>query len=85
MAWFEEATAGDRTELSVSCSAGGVCDEATGTCTCQEDLFAGEACDLLACPTCNDVGTCEDMEHFAAVSEAVSSPVSESRVPCVRL
>lgn len=68
MAWFEEATAGDRTGLSVPCSAGGVCNEATGNCTCYDSLFAGDACDLLSCPTCSDMGTCEDMEHFAAVS-----------------
>lgn len=68
MAWFEEA-AGGRTALSVPCSAGGVCDEATGTCSCRGDMFEGDACDVLACPTCSNQGTCRDMEYFAGVSE----------------
>lgn len=74
MAWFEEAAwnvtsgaEGGRTGLSVQCSAGGVCDESTGVCTCRSGIFDGDACDVMACPTCNDVGTCEDMEYFASV------------------
>lgn len=75
VAWFEEAAwnvssgaDGGRTGLSVQCSVGGICDESTGNCTCRDGMFAGDACDVMDCPTCNDVGECRDMEFFAAVS-----------------
>ncbi|CAM9774725.1 unnamed protein product [Laminaria digitata] len=31
-------------------------------------MFAGDACDVMDCPTCNDVGECRDMEFFAAAA-----------------
>lgn len=75
MAWFEEAAwnvssgaEGGRTGLSVQCSAGGICDESTGNCTCRNGVFAGDACGVMDCPTCSDVGECQDMEFFASVS-----------------
>ncbi|CAM9146187.1 unnamed protein product [Ectocarpus fasciculatus] len=73
VAWFEEAAwnvssgaEGGRTGLSVQCSAGGVCDESTGICSCRSGMFSGDACEVMDCPTCNDVGICKDMEYFAA-------------------
>lgn len=75
VAWFEEAAwnvssgaEGGRTGLSVQCSAGGICDESTGNCTCRGGVFAGDACGVMDCPTCSDVGECQDMEFFASVS-----------------
>ncbi len=80
MAWFEEA-AGGRAALSVPCSAGGVCNEATGSCSCRGDMFEGDACDVLSCPTCNYQGTCRDMEYFAAVRERRPCPRPQTGIP----
>ncbi|CAM9293856.1 unnamed protein product, partial [Hapterophycus canaliculatus] len=75
VAWFEEAsrnlTSGGevgRTGVSVPCSAGGICDESTGSCSCRSDMFTGDACEYMDCPTCNDVGSCEDMDFFATTA-----------------
>lgn len=82
VAWFEEAAwnvtsgaEGRRKGLSVPCSAGGVCDESTGICSCRSGMFDGDACDVMACPTCSDQGRCEDMEYFASVSKQRLAPV----------
>lgn len=76
VAWFEEGAwnstpgaKGGRTGLSVECSGGGICDHATGSCECRSDMFNGTACDVMDCPSCNDVGECRDMAAFAAVSK----------------
>lgn len=80
IAWFEEAASnltagaeGGRMGITAECSAGGICDESTGICTCRSTIFDGDACDTMDCPTCGDVGTCKDMEYFAAVRRDMTS------------
>lgn len=78
MAWFEKAAwrgisagrDGSRTDKLVPCSAGGICDESTGICNCRSNIFTGNDCAVMACPTCSDAGTCRDMEYIASVSSA---------------
>ena len=59
MCFFNEATDtahAKRTE----CSNMGICDTATGACTCAEG-FAGDACQYIKCPvkgTCSGHGIC---------------------------
>ncbi|KDO15872.1 hypothetical protein SPRG_18587, partial [Saprolegnia parasitica CBS 223.65] len=48
------------------CSARGICDRSTGTCSCQLG-FEGNACQLLACvDDCSNRGQCITMQQLAA-------------------
>lgn len=50
----------------VECSAAGVCDRATGTCTCMSNAFTGDACQKTRCPgDCSGSGSCIDMATLA--------------------
>ncbi|CAM9893367.1 unnamed protein product [Sphacelaria rigidula] len=62
--------------MTAQCSAGGICDESTGNCTCRSTIFDGDACDTMDCPNCSDVGTCRDMEYFAASASINGETVS---------
>ena len=52
-------------EVSVECSDAGVCDRATGMCTCYEG-HEGSACQRTVCPNdCSGHGVCQDNTDFA--------------------
>jgi len=60
-------------ETNVECSDAGVCDRATGECTCF-DGYEGSACQRTACPNdCSGHGICRSNVDFATdFSEAVT-------------
>lgn len=69
-AWFDEATADDIAHALVECSNMGLCDRATGVCSCR-DNFEGVACDRFTCPRdsngyeCSRQGRCVNMQQLA--------------------
>lgn len=71
VAWFGLPTDGNQSHLfeSVECSNMGICDRASGVCTCDEG-FTGAACQELTCPggptlPCSGHGQCLDMTSLA--------------------
>lgn len=68
-AWADEASATDTAHALVECSARGLCDHATGMCTCMPG-FEGRECKRLSCPAdCNGHGTCIDMRYYSEQSD----------------
>mmetsp|Transcript_23407 Transcript_23407/g.70277 ORF Transcript_23407/g.70277 Transcript_23407/m.70277 type:complete len:446 (+) Transcript_23407:499-1836(+) len=73
--WFGRPTSGDdyahMSDHTVECSNMGICNRATGACTCMEG-FEGAACNLMSCPgkqpnqpACSDRGECLSMSQLA--------------------
>jgi len=67
-------------EVSVECSDAGVCDRATGMCTCYEG-HEGSACQRTTCPNdCNGHGVCQDNTDFAEdYARAMSVQINTKR------
>lgn len=70
-AWFDEASDTNVAHHpNTECSNRGICDRATGTCTCAAG-FTGAACERLGCygdpgkPECNGNGRCLTMSQLA--------------------
>ena len=65
-AWQDEPTATDTAHaLNTECSNRGVCDRATGLCTCDVG-WEGISCQRLSCPLlCNYHGRCMSMSEMA--------------------
>ncbi|ETV77075.1 hypothetical protein, variant 1 [Aphanomyces astaci] len=67
-AWFDGATATNTAHAVATCSNKGMCNTATGICTCPSG-YAGAACELLACPgavnVCSGRGRCKTMQQLA--------------------
>lgn len=62
---FTTAFSSNEHEASVECSDAGVCDRATGMCSCY-DGHEGSACQRTTCPNdCNGHGICQDNSAFA--------------------
>ncbi|CAM9329921.1 unnamed protein product, partial [Discosporangium mesarthrocarpum] len=70
VAWFEEILTNttERSGNLVQCSGAGVCDESSGECTCWDGVFDGDACGVMACPSCGDHGECQSIAEFARLS-----------------
>jgi hypothetical protein len=69
--WFDEASGGAAHSLGAECSNGGTCDTSSGSCTCWEGVFSGDACELMECAnSCNDHGECASMSQLAAASNS---------------
>ena len=72
-AWWDEATGTDTAHALAECSNRGLCDRATGACTCQSG-FSGDACQRLDCPIaltnslqCAGHGTCHSLRNLATL------------------
>jgi hypothetical protein len=65
-AWADHAYATDKAHALTECSNRGVCDRATGQCTCMAG-FKGGACERLGCNAdCNNKGKCYSMHDIAS-------------------
>ena len=68
-AWSDEASATDTAHALMECSGRGICDHATGMCTCMPG-FEGRECKRMSCMAdCNGHGTCIDMRNYAMQSD----------------
>jgi len=71
--WFSYPTADEKGHsVEVECSAAGICDPATGECSCNLDIFTGGACEFMACPgsgNCFGHGECLSMAQLALAAE----------------
>lgn len=62
-AWWDEPSATDTAHADAVCANKGICNAATGTCTCQSG-WTGAACQRLDCTSyeplqpCNNAGRC---------------------------
>ena len=73
-AWSDIATSADTAHAVVPCSASGVCDTKTGTCTCTPG-FEGAACGRLSCTGgCGGHGVCSTLRVHAAGIDAGLMP-----------
>jgi len=66
-------------QAEIECSDGGICDTATGECTCFPG-YEGSACQRTSCPNdCSGHGTCRSNQDFAIdFSEAVFKAQTEA-------
>lgn len=63
--WADMAIETDVAHQEAECSNMGICDRATGLCTCHEG-FAGLACNRINCPLdCNGHGHCQSISYNA--------------------
>lgn len=71
---------GDANVVGEECSDGGICDTATGECSCFAG-YEGSACQRTVCPNdCSGHGTCRSNQDFAIdYSEAVFKQQKEIR------
>lgn len=79
-AWFDEPSADNTAHALTECSGMGICDQATGKCTCSAG-YEGGACERMSCPggattPCNGHGQCLTMSRLAL--EATSNGVPQS-------
>lgn len=78
-AWADKAYATDKAHLSAECSNAGLCNRATGQCTCFEG-FTGSACQRSTCPNdCNNRGNClsiADVSLFLGMDYSTDQDVS---------
>jgi hypothetical protein len=67
-------------DTSVECSSAGVCDRATGMCSCYEG-HEGSACQRTTCPNdCSGHGVCQDNTDFAEdYARAMSIQINTKR------
>lgn len=67
-------------ETAVECSDAGVCDRATGVCSCYEG-HEGSACQRTTCPNdCSGHGVCQDNTDFAEdYARAMSVQINTKR------
>ena len=65
-AWVDQAVGIDVAHKEAECSNLGMCDRATGMCTCFEG-FEGAACERMKCgeSKCNGHGRCVSMRQYA--------------------
>lgn len=72
--WFVYPSGENQAHLyeNNECSDMGVCDRASGSCTCMNG-FTGAACDRMICPgspvDCNGHGSCADMYTLATMAK----------------
>lgn len=72
-AWNDLATGTDKAHNLAVCSNRGLCDTATGACTCAEG-FTGHACERLDCfANCNANGKCVSMSNYATYYRDLNS------------
>ena len=72
-AWADIPYGTDLAHAEIECSNKGVCNRATGLCTCQEG-FHGAACEHMSCSAnCNGYGTCYSMLNYAKRTQNVNS------------
>lgn len=73
-AFVDYATADDTAHLDAECSNMGICNRATGTCTCRSG-FTGMACEYMDCPAdadgvpCNGRGRCMSMRDASRLRD----------------
>lgn len=77
-AWFDKATADNVAHASAECSNAGVCNRATGECSCF-DGFEGNACQRTACD-CSGHGYCKSIADLADAHAGVTYTNWESSV-----
>ncbi|KAH9187062.1 hypothetical protein AeNC1_010961 [Aphanomyces euteiches] len=63
VAWADLAIATNTAHQMAVCSNMGICNEATGVCTCNAG-FEGPACEFMSCPSCTN-GRCLSMREAA--------------------
>lgn len=64
-AWADIPYGTDLAHADSECSNKGICNRATGICSCQEG-FSGAACEHMSCSAnCNGYGTCYSMLNYA--------------------
>lgn len=64
--YFSPAAKTNEAHFYMECSNKGLCDRATGLCTCF-DGFEGSACQRTTCPSkCSGHGTCESLRELGA-------------------
>lgn len=65
-AWTDVPYATDKAHALAECSNRGLCDRATGLCSCMSG-FVGSSCNRMDCPNrCGGVGQCYTMNEFAS-------------------
>lgn len=78
--WTQRLTASTNQHLvNIECSDAGLCNRATGECTCFPG-YEGSACQRTSCPNdCSGHGTCRSNQDFALdFSEAVTNQQAEN-------
>jgi hypothetical protein len=71
LAWSDVATDTNTAHAPAECSGRGLCDTATGECSCF-DGFTGDACQRTVCPNeCSGHGRCMSMKQLAQQEDAL--------------